>query len=191
MQSSKLLSCVRTPLPSRNDTLGSSWLWRCPGRQPIQTKERKEGAVLAWQAAALELATHPGNCTELSQNFTKAQDCLVVGPVLGKATQEAIGSWSAQCHNGWLGTSSSRDAARPSESKNKSLLLSQSSRPFHRVHSWSPAPGVEIWPMATTGLLFEIFPPLLRNSPENIKQTIHRPSGLSVKRGFLNPVYVP
>lgn len=113
----------------RSQGLSSPAATLCPGVGPRQTRPfrpgKKEGAVLlAWQTAALELATHAGDSTELSQNSTKAQDGLVLGPVLGKDTQVAVGSCSAQSHNGWLGTSSPRDAARPSESKNKLLLLS-------------------------------------------------------------------
>lgn len=54
----------------------------------------------------------------------------MLGPVWGKLRQVAVGSCSTQHHNGGLRTSSSRGAACPAESKNKLLLLSQSSRPL-------------------------------------------------------------
>ena len=163
----QLLSCVRTPLATlepwemikriqlaleilragpRCPGLNSTEATPCPGisprrRQSIQPNERQEEvALLAWQAAALELGTHGEN----SQNFPRtpqSHQMLGIWPCFGK------GSCSAQHHSGWLSPRSSRDVACflerliwGKESENRLLLL-QNSGPFHRVHSWSSAPG--------------------------------------------------
>lgn len=159
-----------------------------PGRHRPFRPGKKEGAVLlARQTAALELATHAGNSTELSQNSTKAQDCLVLGPVLGKDMQVAVGSCSAQSHNGWLSTSSPRDAARPSESKNKLPLLSQSSRPSPQSPLVVPRGG-DLANGKRSAFCLRSFHHYTEVAPKIQNRPFKHHSGLAFKTGFLNHV---
>lgn len=104
----------------------------------------------------------------------------------------AVGSCSAQHHNGWLRPSSSRGAACPVESKNKLLLLSQSSRPLPQspVSVFCPRGGDPANGNCSAFCLRSF-----HHHGEVAQKIQNRPfkghSGLSFKSDFLTCVCVP
>lgn len=101
-----------------------------PGDQPQADTVHSDRGKKRRPCSAGLAGASPGDSSEPSQSATQRPKTARVGPCLGKG--HAGGCWVLLCSApyGWLGTSSSRDAACPSDSKNKLLLLSQNSRPF-------------------------------------------------------------
>lgn len=104
----------------------------------------------------------------------------------------AVGSCSAQHHNGWLRPSSSRGTACPAESKNKFILLSQSSGPLSQSQLSVLRPrGGDL----ANGNHSAFCLRSSHNHREVVQKIQNRPfeghSGLSFKRDFLTCVCVP